>query len=73
LHELGSFAEYVCAHEDAVALKPARMTFVQAAAVPVIDRRYPLREVPEAIRYLEAGHAKGKVVITMEQNNNTSL
>ena len=34
--------------------------------VPVIDRRYTLREVPEAIRYLEAGHAKGKVVITME-------
>src|SRR5438128_569430 len=39
--------------------------------VPVIDRTYPLSEVPEAIRYLEAGHAKGKVVITMEQNNHT--
>jgi NADPH:quinone reductase-like Zn-dependent oxidoreductase len=33
--------------------------------VPVIDRRYTLREVPEAIRYLEEGHAKGKVVITV--------
>ncbi len=33
--------------------------------VPVIDRRYPLSEVPEAIRYLEEGHARGKVVITM--------
>jgi NADPH:quinone reductase-like Zn-dependent oxidoreductase len=33
--------------------------------VPVIDRRYPLREVPEALRYLEEGHAKGKVVITI--------
>lgn len=33
--------------------------------VPVIDRRYPLSEVAEAIRYLEEGHAKGKVVITM--------
>jgi NADPH:quinone reductase-like Zn-dependent oxidoreductase len=32
---------------------------------PVIDRRYSLREVPEAIRYLEAGHAQGKVVITL--------
>lgn len=32
---------------------------------PVIDRRYPLREVPEAIRYLEEGHAQGKVVITV--------
>src|SRR5947207_4220659 len=41
--------------------------------VPVIDRRYTLSEVPEAIRYLEEGHAKGKVVITMEQNNKTSL
>ncbi len=33
--------------------------------VPIIDRRYPLREVPEALRYLEEGHAKGKVVITI--------
>jgi NADPH:quinone reductase-like Zn-dependent oxidoreductase len=39
--------------------------------VPVIDRTYPLREVPEALRYLEAGHARGKVVITVEQNNKT--
>ena len=30
---------------------------------PVIDKRYSLREVPEAIRYLETGHARGKVVI----------
>jgi NADPH:quinone reductase-like Zn-dependent oxidoreductase len=33
---------------------------------PVIDRRYRLSEVPEAIRYLEEGHARGKVVITLE-------
>ena len=33
---------------------------------PVIDRRYRLSEVPEAIRYLEKGHARGKVVITLE-------
>jgi NADPH:quinone reductase-like Zn-dependent oxidoreductase len=31
---------------------------------PVIDRTYPLSEVPEAIRYLEEGHARGKVIIT---------
>ncbi len=30
---------------------------------PVIDRRYALSEVPEAIRYLEQGHARGKVII----------
>lgn len=35
---------------------------------PVIDRRYPLHDVPEAIRYLEEGHARGKVVITMESS-----
>jgi NADPH:quinone reductase-like Zn-dependent oxidoreductase len=33
--------------------------------VPVIDRRYPLSEVAEALRYLEEGHARGKVVITV--------
>jgi NADPH:quinone reductase-like Zn-dependent oxidoreductase len=33
---------------------------------PVIDRSYPLRDVAGAIRYLEEGHARGKVVITME-------
>lgn len=39
--------------------------------VPVIDRRYPLSEVAEAIRYVEEGHAKGKVVITVDQDNKT--
>jgi len=39
--------------------------------VPVIDRRYPLRETAEAIRYLEAGHARGKVIITVGQNSET--
>jgi NADPH:quinone reductase-like Zn-dependent oxidoreductase len=33
---------------------------------PVIDRRYPLSEVPEALRYLGERHAQGKVVITLE-------
>jgi len=32
---------------------------------PVIDRRYKLSEVPEAVRYLEERHARGKVVITL--------
>jgi NADPH:quinone reductase-like Zn-dependent oxidoreductase len=37
--------------------------------VPVIDRRYPLAETAEALRYLEGGHAPGKVVITVEQDS----
>ena len=32
---------------------------------PAIDRRYTLDQVPEALRYLEEGHARGKVVITV--------
>jgi NADPH:quinone reductase-like Zn-dependent oxidoreductase len=32
---------------------------------PVIDRTYPLSESPDALRYLEAGHARGKIVITV--------
>ncbi|MGH2386283.1 MAG: zinc-binding dehydrogenase [Candidatus Limnocylindria bacterium] len=31
---------------------------------PVIDRTYAFHEIPEAVRYVEAGHAQGKVVIT---------
>ena len=34
--------------------------------VPVIDKRYPLSEVPEALRYLGEGRAKGKVIITVD-------
>jgi NADPH:quinone reductase-like Zn-dependent oxidoreductase len=35
---------------------------------PVIDRLYSLNEVPEAIRYLETGHARGKLIVTFENN-----
>ncbi len=34
--------------------------------VSVIDRRYPLRDTADAIRYIEQGHARGKIVITMD-------
>ncbi|MGQ0600996.1 MAG: zinc-binding dehydrogenase, partial [Anaerolineales bacterium] len=39
---------------------------------PVIDRTYPLSETAEAMRYLGTGHARGKVVITMEPNTDKS-
>jgi NADPH:quinone reductase-like Zn-dependent oxidoreductase len=49
-------------HEDMIVLKD----LIEAGKVtPVIDRTYPLAEVPKAIRYLEGGHAQGKVVITV--------
>ncbi len=48
--------------EHQVALKE----LLEAGKVtPVIDRTYPLSEVAEAILYLEAGHASGKIVITV--------
>ena len=50
------------APEDLAAL---RDLMVAGKVVPVIDRRYSLRDAAEAIRYLEAGHARGKVVITV--------
>jgi NADPH:quinone reductase-like Zn-dependent oxidoreductase len=48
--------------EDLLALKE----LVESGKVtPVIDRTYPLIEAPDAIRYLEEGHAAGKIVITI--------
>jgi NADPH:quinone reductase-like Zn-dependent oxidoreductase len=38
---------------------------------PVIDRRFGLSQVPQAVRYLEEGHARGKVVITLDETDPT--
>jgi NADPH:quinone reductase-like Zn-dependent oxidoreductase len=40
---------------------------------PVIDRTYRLSETAEAMRYFEEGHARGKVIITVEQDEQASL
>jgi NADPH:quinone reductase-like Zn-dependent oxidoreductase len=49
-------------HEDMIVLKE----LIESGKVtPIIDRTYPLAEVPDAIRYLEEGHARGKVVISV--------
>ncbi len=46
----------------------ALAALMQSGAVtPVIDRRYPLAQVADAIRYLEEGRARGKVIVTMPQ------
>ncbi|HQR38814.1 MAG TPA: zinc-binding dehydrogenase, partial [Blastocatellia bacterium] len=39
--------------------------------VPVIDRRYPLSDVAEAVRYVLDEHARGKIVITVEHHGET--
>lgn len=54
--------------EDLVLLKDL---LAAGKVVPVIDRRYPLSDVAEALGYLEEGHAQGKVVITVEHGNDT--
>jgi NADPH:quinone reductase-like Zn-dependent oxidoreductase len=42
---------------------------IQAGKIkPVIDRTFPFTQVPEAVRYLETGHAHGKVVVTVSEN-----
>jgi NADPH:quinone reductase-like Zn-dependent oxidoreductase len=49
-------------HEDLIVLKE----LIESGEItPVIDRTYRLTEAPQAIRYLEQGHARGKVVITV--------
>jgi NADPH:quinone reductase-like Zn-dependent oxidoreductase len=53
------------AHQTKDDLAVLRELLETGKVTPVIDRAYPLTEVAEAIRYLEAGHARGKVIITV--------
>jgi NADPH:quinone reductase-like Zn-dependent oxidoreductase len=46
-------------------LETLRELIEAGKVTPVIDRSYPLREVPDAIRRLEQGHARGKVAVTV--------
>lgn len=46
-------------------LQVLRQLMEEGAVRPVIDRRYPLEQAAEAIRYLETGRARGKVLVTM--------
>jgi NADPH:quinone reductase-like Zn-dependent oxidoreductase len=59
--KLGTFISRE-SYEDMIVLKE----LIEAGKVtPVVDRTFPLSEVPQAIRYLEQGHARGKVVIAV--------
>jgi NADPH:quinone reductase-like Zn-dependent oxidoreductase len=51
--------------EDLVALKEL---IESGKVIPVIDRTYPLNEVAAALSHYGTGHARGKVIITMERN-----
>lgn len=81
---MGGFAEYVCVREKPLVGKALRLLAVQpnlndlvnvtelyeaGKLFPVIDRRFPLDKVPEALRYLGAGSARGKIIITIEQSD----
>ena len=55
----------ILAHLNPTDLTTLRDLMAAGTVTPVIDRRYPLREVAEAIRYLETGRARGKVVVTV--------
>jgi NADPH:quinone reductase-like Zn-dependent oxidoreductase len=50
-------------HADLMLLKD----FIESGKMkPVVERRYTLGDVPDAIRYIEEGHARGKVIVTVE-------
>ncbi len=72
---LGSLISVMGSKKMGIPMKPSKiedLVFVKelvesGKVVPVIDRCYPLREVAEALRYLEEGKHRGKIVITVEQ------
>ena len=80
-HNFGAHAEYKCLPEDgAVVIKPKNVRYEDATTLPigantalhflsavrpVIDRCYPLAQVAEAHRYVDGGHKRGSVVITV--------
>jgi NADPH:quinone reductase-like Zn-dependent oxidoreductase len=61
-HQLGSMYVATPSNKELVVLKEL---IESGKIIPVIDRTYPLNDTPNAFRYLEESHARGKVVITV--------
>jgi NADPH:quinone reductase-like Zn-dependent oxidoreductase len=59
------------AKQDKKNLMFLRDLLASGKLVPVVERTYPLHEAADALRYLEQGHAKGKVVVTIGHRKNT--
>ena len=59
--KLGTFV----ASENSEDLRVLRDLIESGKIAPAVDRTYPLSETPTAIRYMQEGHARGKVVITV--------
>ena len=55
-------------HKANKGLDTMKLLFEAGKVVPVIDRSYPLSEATDAMSYFAAGHAKGKVIITIEHD-----
>jgi len=60
-------------HKANKGLESMKQLFEAGKVVPVIDRSYPLSEAGEAMGYFAAGHAKGKVVITLDNRGQRAI
>ena len=65
---LGSRKYLLLLHKANKGLDTMKQFLEVGKVVPVIDRRYPLSDAADAMRYFAAGHAKGKLVITIEHH-----
>lgn len=65
----GKSTKVVSAHPTQADLDTVREMVEDGRVTPVIDRCYPLAETAEAFRYLEAGHARGKVVVVIDEQD----
>ena len=76
LEKTGIYLDAIASSGDAKDLKPVDLIFLKdlieaGKIISVIDRRYLMEQISEAHRYVEKGHKKGHVVITVNHNNKT--